>query len=683
MKFRKYIPGKRKKAPDLFLLLQKIKELEEINSVSALYIYIKFVDILRYHARKSTELADEQLSYLNTYLEKNEDFRFKFRQLTVHLFTNSDLIELLVENGMADDSGFFSELFRRLRDSLLPAVKNEDGFLFRLSAIFYKKNDYEWLNELNPVLLERFFQLTEVNFRIYNKNIYKNLLKSLHILTCRTAALGTNKAITLKLPKDKTNPFLEQNSEILRICAGLITENRFINEKEEAVLIGEIDKCAAAVQLIHRKSLTRGVSLKETYILVRLEETMERIRLVIDILGRHEHPDQMRFVNYFKSVVENENTKNNIKSHLRQNTQILAYRITEHERNTGEHYITNTKSEYFDMIKSAAGGGFIISFVAIVKNLLHYISMAPFWQSFMYGLNYSIGFVAIQATGATLATKQPAMTASALAKTITNNRFDRASMIEMALTVAKVMRSQTASFFGNLIIAFPFTFLLAFLFEFAFGHKLAEGAYAQELLDQQNPLRSLCLLYACFTGVFLFLSGLISGYFDNKIVYSKIPDRIRVHPHLRRIFSVKTLTKFGNYIGKNAGMLSGNIFLGFCLGFAGFIGYIFGVPFDIRHITISTANFAIGLYGLGSEAAISDIVWTSIGVGSIGFLNFLISFSLALYVAIRSRGGSFKQLPRLFSYSRKLFRYYPTDFIYPPKKERTVEEVTEKVKSKK
>jgi site-specific recombinase len=89
------------------------------------------------------------------------------------------------------------------------------------------------------------------------------------------------------------------------------------------------------------------------------------------------------------------------------------------------------------------------------------------------------------------------------------------------------------------------------------------------------------------------------------------------------------------------------------------------------------------LYGLGSAAALSDIIWTAIGVGLIGFLNFLISFFPAHYVAIRSRGGSFKQLPRLLYYLRKLFLCYPTDFIYPPKKERSVEETMEKVKRKK
>ncbi len=34
---------------------------------------------------------------------------------------------------------------------------------------------------------------------------------------------------------------------------------------------------------------------------------------------------------------------------------------------------------------------------------------------------------------------------------------------------------------------------------------------------------------------------------------------------------------------------------------AGFIGEIFGIRFDIRHITISAGNIALAIYGLGLQ----------------------------------------------------------------------------------
>ncbi len=43
----------------------------------------------------------------------------------------------------------------------------------------------------------------------------------------------------------------------------------------------------------------------------------------------------------------------------------------------------------------------------------------------------------------------------------------------------------------------------------------------------------------------------------------------------------------------------GNISLGFMLGMSSIVNKILGIPFDIRHITISAGNVSIALYGLG------------------------------------------------------------------------------------
>ena len=67
------------------------------------------------------------------------------------------------------------------------------------------------------------------------------------------------------------------------------------------------------------------------------------------------------------------------------------------------------------MFRSAVGGGIIISFIGIIKNLLGKIATGSFWQGFLYSTNYSLGFILIQDTGSTLATKQPAYTANNVA----------------------------------------------------------------------------------------------------------------------------------------------------------------------------------------------------------------------------------------------------------------------------
>jgi site-specific recombinase len=265
--------------------------------------------------------------------------------------------------------------------------------------------------------------------------------------------------------------------------------------------------------------------------------------MILDVLDADNQFDTGRFVDLFRMLVRNEKRKNSIREFLSQGIGYLAYQIAEHKGTKGHQYITESRKEFYRMIYSAMTGGFIISFIAIVKNLIGKLKLAPFPMGFLFSMNYSAGFILIDETRSTLATKQPAFTASAVASSLDTKKTEGEPDLEgLAATVAKVSRSQIASFFGNLIIVFPLTFLLAWGYFELFGKKIAEGEMAFKLLQDQHPWRSGALLYACFTGFFLFLSGIIAGYWQNKIQYGRIRERMKKHPVLMRSLSSKRLT---------------------------------------------------------------------------------------------------------------------------------------------
>jgi site-specific recombinase len=301
--------------------------------------------------------------------------------------------------------------------------------------------------------------------------------------------------------------------------------------------------------------------------------------------------------------------------------------------------------------------------------------MAIFWHGFAYSVNYSVGFIAIEETGATLATKQPAFTASAVASSLDTRKNTRQpNLYNLAVTVAKVSRSQFASFLGNLLVVFPGTWLLAWGWDEVFGRKLVEGAEALRLLRDQHPWQSLSLLYACNTGVFLFLSGIIAGYVQNKVRYGEISRRLQTHPILRLSMRTARLQRLAGYVEKHAGTLIGNISLGFFLGMAGFFGEIFGSHFEIRHITISAGNTSLAVYGLGFGNIDPRYLATVIaGVLGIGFLNFLSSFALAFIVAVRSRGIRLHEYPEFLGILWRYFRSYPLDFVRPRRRVESAE----------
>jgi site-specific recombinase len=126
------------------------------------------------------------------------------------------------------------------------------------------------------------------------------------------------------------------------------------------------------------------------------------------------------------------------------------------------------------------------------------------------------------------------------------------------------------------------------------------------------------------------------------------------------------LKKLSMYVEKHAGALMGNIALGFFLGMAGFVSEIFGIHFDIRHITISAGNTALAVYGLGiSQVNPGYLATVIIGVLGIGFLNFLVSFSLAFVVAAKSRGVRLRDYPEFLGILGRYFISHPLDFVRP------------------
>jgi site-specific recombinase len=595
---------------------------------------------------------------------------FSLRKALLSQFVKTNIITALTESGIVSSRGFVQELMSKVKHKILPALQSPDNFLYVINKIFYKKTDHIWVEGMDPVLWKQFFEMLGIQINLTEPALIKQLQQSLQLLSYRITALGLEKEMTHRYEnfEDAIYPFLEQN--------------RLVNEYLQAYAAGKevqslrillsntteaLHNCNQSIQWIRDQRKTYGTSLAQTYILTRLQQQVNRLFIIIDVLDGDNALNTERFTEYFKTVVHNENRKNSLKEFLSENTGYLAYQIAEHGGRTGEKYISTTRKEFWKMFWSAAGGGVIISFIGIIKNLLGKMKLAPFWQGFLYSSNYSLGFILIQDTNSTLATKQPAYTANNVASSFDAEKIGEApDLRKLAITVARVSRTQLASFAGNLVVVFPLTYFLALLFFEITGTKIAEGAAAQKLLTDQQPFHSLALLYACFTGFFLFASGLIAGYVENYVVYGKVGDRLRGLSSFKNTFSEKRRYKIIHYIENNLGGLLGNISLGFFLGMAGFLGKMFGLPFDIRHITISAANASIGFFGLDHLITAKELWYTLGGVFLIGFLNFAVSFSLAFFVAVKSRGIHLRNYPEFLGIMWRYFKKFPRDFVKAP-----------------
>ena len=628
--------------------------------------------------------AQDNMKALLAQLEKDSAFKESLQKLFIYIFNNREIVTLFTNVGILNEDSFWEEFTSQLKNRFLPPIPNKRSINHLLETTFDKKDDYKWVNVIESDLWIQFFKQLYSTKSVKSNPFKEQLRQALSILSVKVSYLGLAPELSkhIRVHHEIQSPFLEQNRSTQTFINVVENESslpEFVLECAEQ-LIKQIEACQKVVDKVRAGTTKNGTSLGQSYTLLRTEQQLARMRIIISVLTPGSVMSLRVWVSsatIFKHVVYSVNTRNSISNLYRQNFSMLAYQIAEHKSESGEHYITTTRDEYYDFFFAAAAGGAIIVLAATMKALLHSIDMAMFWQYFCYGLNYAIAFVILFVTGASLATKQPAMTASALASSLDSKKLKGdVSFRGLALTFSKVWRSQFAAFVGNLIVVFPVSYIVDVVWYYVTGHHLLHTPEESlQNLKAQNPLESLAWFYACITGVFLFISGIITGYFDNRAKFSNIGPRITNHPTLKKYVEGNRLRVAGEYIEKSLGGIIGNISLGFMLGFAGMIGYTFGIAFDIRHITISTAYFAFGVSGLNNNLSAYDWLWTSIGVIGIGFINFAVSFSLAFLVALRSRNVSLSNVPKVMRYIVKYFIKYPIDFIFPPKEERKESDV--------
>lgn len=517
-----------------------------------------------------------------------------------------------------------------------------------------------------------FFELLQFPITATDKYLRNHLMDAMIILSIQIANTGLQKEISKYISPVETrqaDPFIVQRRKLLELQQQLTNNPEDIQPyaNDLKVVLHDLEN---EIDYIKKYQGSKGTSIKQSYSLLILGVRLKRMQLLLDAIDNDENFDIGLFVDLFKTIVRDEKRKNSLRELTSQAMGFVAYQIAEHKGIKGGKYITTTRKDYAAMIVSAMGGGVFVCVAVIFKALIGKLHYAHFWQGFWYSVNYSFTFVGIDQSGSTLATKQPAFTANAVAVSLDSKKsIGKPDLQNLAVTVAKVFRSQAASFIGNLIIVFPGSYLMAWLYHQTFNVKLAQGNAAFQMLQDQHPFQSLSLLYACNTGVFLFLSGIIAGYVQNKIRFGNIARRIAANPDLHFTIPNNKRQKWAYFVEKNAGSLAGNISLGFFLGMAAPLGKIFGIPFDIRHITISSGNMAIGVYGLGlKNIPINYLLTVFIGVLSIGFFNFLVSFSLAFFVAVRARGIKLNQYPELISVLIQHFLHKPFSFIAPPRR---------------
>jgi site-specific recombinase len=347
----------------------------------------------------------------------------------------------------------------------------------------------------------------------------------------------------------------------------------------------------------------------------------------------------------------------------RTNLHLLARKIIERAGHTGEHYITSSRAEYAKMLASAAGGGVLTAGTTSLKFLIGWGHFAPFVEGMFSAVNYAGSFLLMQALGFTLATKQPSMTAAALAHTLRETAGEQ-DLEELVTLIARITRSQLAAAIGNIGLVIPAALVLDRLYAANAGKSFLDPETAAYVLHSLHPLQSLTIFYAALTGVLLWASSIAAGWIENWAVYRRLPEAIAQH-WIGRFVGPRVTGWISSAFSNNISGIGGNVALGTLLGMTPVFGKFFGLPFDVRHVTLSTGALVLAVSALGGKALELGVLGAMLGIGVIGLLNFGVSFLLALLVALRAREVERGDRLRLLRAVLARFRSKPGEFFLP------------------
>lgn len=615
-------------------------------------------------------LKKDDLGVFTAYLKDNEQIKENLIYYIHNIFKEKPFNLSLTEADILSENAFYPEFKKRVLNKILPPIENENTIWYLVDNVLVTpKKDLEFFQNSPEDKMDELFRLLRIDKFINNRHVKNEMLFSLNILAWRVIGNALDVEVVKMAPEYRNfdNPFLALQNE-LDILNADFKENKDFKLSSTDEVYKQIkvylDQCLEFVNIAFKNSSKYGISSKTNQSLLKIRQQLQRMSDIIKLFVIDEEKDYLiNSKQLFFNILRYKSHKNNLQDLVSDSTRLMSHLITNHTAEMGTHYITSTVKSYMKMFWKASGGGVIVGALCVLKMLYSYIDTSDFAHAFLFSMNYAMGFVMIYLMRFTLATKQPAMTAATMAKVLSEGS-NRSTYMEFAHVVSQLFRSQFIAFVGNVLLSFPVSLIIIYGLEILFKQNFAFDK-STKLLYDLDPFQSKAILHASIAGVFLFISGVISGNISNNSVFFQIPKRIAKNPFINYFFGQKIAKRLSVYYSKNwAGIIS-NFWFGVFLGATAPIGLFLGLDLDIRHITFAAGNFALGLYGKDFVVT-SYTFWISfVTVFIIGFFNFIVSFGLSMLLAFRSRKVELSEAREIFG---EIFRYFirnPFRFFFP------------------
>jgi site-specific recombinase len=566
-----------------------------------------------------------------------DEIRTAFREFWSH----HSYVRVISEAGLPDETFLARELFVRAAKRLLPEDEVRGDLYILLDSLGLEERDAGWVASLPDELVAWWADI----FRLTTPS----LLASCKILALRASNIALSRDMLILASDDDItkSPFFHLPS---------LVESVVLHPEEYPRWEEQRDRCMAQMREFNEHMESEGTSAGLIFRLRLLRSFLWRIDQVLAL--RRPGADGRKFA---AALIQGFASQRRILKVVSTTARRMARSLVEKTGRVGVHYIAKNVEHWRVLGLGAIMAGVITCFTALVKYSISAKIQAPFLVALGHSLNYAISFLMMQAGGFLLASKMPAATAATLVDAMDDPEKDHMASLRA------ISQTQTIVTLGNLLGAIPASIAVDRIWQVVAHHPFLTQAEAEHGVRMIIPHQSATIAYAIVTGVLLWLSSLATGWTANYVAVSKMDHAISNSLRVRQRLGLKKAAQLAHWVKHNAAGSAGYIVLGFLLGTVPILVTLFGIPLEVRHVTLSAASLGYALDGMWYYGGLTrhDLIASLLGVLLVGVLNISTSFVLSFLLALRARDVGKEKARRFLKEVGRELLAKPGSFLFP------------------
>ena len=602
----------------------------------ATWVYTALRDFLDVPASWRTEKLLQFSDVIDAHPRRQE-----IRGILHDFWSHHSYIRVISEAGLPDEVFFVRELLARTLRHLTPVDEAQGDLYVLLDSLNLREPDAQWVASLPDSILDWWADI----FRPSPSSI----LVSCKLLAMRITSVALSRDF-LTLADD------EDVAESSFFTLPPLVEHVVRNPEDFAQWEVRRTACEARLREVTGLLEQRGSSASLVFRVRLLRSLLWRIQQVLNL--QRDSSDSRKFA---VTIVHGFAAQRKLGGVLSASTRRLARSVVENTGRVGQHYIARNSAQWKVMGRGAVLAGVITCFTALFKYSISSLIHAPLLVAIGHSLNYAVSFLAMQAGGFLLASKMTAATASTLVDAMEDPQKDHLASLQA------ISQTQALVTIGNIFGAVVSSFAVDRIWNAVAHHPFLDPEQAAHGVNMLHPLLSATIPFAIVTGVFLWISSLATGWTANYIALTRMESAIAHSLRLRRRLGPERANAIAHWVKHHAAGSLGYVVLGFLLGSVPIIVSLFGIPLEVRHVTLAAASLGYALDALRIEGTLhlGDVIYSFAGIFLIGVLNIATSFALSFLLAIRARDiGEAKALHFLREVLH-LLAAHPISFLLP------------------